>query len=83
MEETLLSRQETTEESKLGTSTKPQRLLRTRLTTNHSISKVLEDPTTFKSGAPTQDGGNSSGMKVNLSPTSRTTRYLMLIIIEM
>jgi hypothetical protein len=34
-------------------------------------SKVLVEPTTCKSGAPTQDGSKSSSTKVNTSATSR------------
>jgi len=45
-------------------SPKPSRIGRTR--DGHSISKVLEDKETCKLGTPTQDGGNSSDMKMKL-----------------
>jgi hypothetical protein len=38
---------------------------------------VLEEPTTCRSGAPTQDGSNSSSMKEKDSSTGRTIKYLM------
>ena len=45
---------------KLGTSTKSQRLSRIRSTMNHSTSKMLENPTTCRSGEPTETGSNNS-----------------------
>jgi hypothetical protein len=41
------------------------------------ISKAQERPTTCKSGAPTQDGGNSSDIKVNTLSTGKTENALM------
>jgi hypothetical protein len=42
-----------------------------------SISKALEELTTCKSGAPTQDGTKSSHMKDNTSSTSKARKHLM------
>jgi hypothetical protein len=41
------------------------------------ISKTLERPTTCRSGAPTQDGGNSSSIKVNTLSTGKMVNALM------
>ena len=46
------------------TSQEPSRIGRTE--DGHSISEVLEDKERCKLGTPTQDGGNSSDMKMKL-----------------
>jgi hypothetical protein len=47
------------------------------------ISKTLERALTYKSGALTLDGGNSSSTQENLSLIFRTTTFLMLAVVKM
>jgi hypothetical protein len=77
MEETLSSRQETEEILKNGTSTKNLEPSRAEATTNHGTFQVQVNLPTCKFGKPTLDGGNSSSMKDNSSPISKTERYLI------
>jgi hypothetical protein len=56
---------------KYGTSINNHSLSEPSTTTNHGISRVLVEPTTCKSGAPTQDGSKSLSTKENTFVTSR------------
>jgi len=44
---------------------------------------MLEELTTCKSGAPTQDGSKFSDMRTTNSSTGRATRFLMLLVERM
>ena len=44
---------------------------------------MLEEPTTCRSGAPTQDGSRSSSMLMNISSISKTEKHLMYMVEEM
>jgi len=44
---------------------------------------MLEEPTTCKYGAPTQDGSRSSDMLANNSSTSKTKKHLMFRVQKM
>jgi hypothetical protein len=60
-----------------GTSIKHLRLSEQDTTINHGISRVLEEPTTCKSGALTLDGSKYSSTRITNSSTGKTVRYLM------
>jgi hypothetical protein len=75
--ETWSSRLKMEEIPKHGTSIKSHGPLRPSSTTNHGTSKAQEEPTTCRFGAPTQDGSNSSSMKVNNSSIGKMEELLM------
>jgi hypothetical protein len=64
------------EELKFGTSINNLRPSEPDTTINLGISRVLVEPETCKSGAPTQDGSNSSNSKENTLSTLPTIRFL-------
>jgi hypothetical protein len=66
-----------------GTSINKLSPLDQDLTTNLGTLRAQEEPTTCKSGAPTQDGGKSSPMKDNTSSTSRTRKLLIFMETKM
>ena len=62
---------------KFSTSIKNPRPLSQESITNLGISRALERLLNYKSGAPTQDGGNCSDMREDSSPTCGTTEFSM------
>ena len=62
---------------KSGTSTGRHGPSNLERTTKHGIFTTQERATTFKFGASTPNGGNSSDMKVNISSTGTPRRHLM------
>jgi len=73
------SRLKTEEELKFGTSTNSQRPSEPDTTINPGTSRVQAEPTTCKSGQPTQDGSKFSNMRATNSSIQPTTRHFQLL----
>jgi len=71
------------EKHRNGGSTKNLLPLEPSTTINHGTSRALEEPTTCKSGALTQDGGKSSPIKMSTSSIGRIRNALMLLEAKM
>ena len=67
------------EEPKPGTSINNLLPSEQDTTTNLGTSRVLARPTICKSGAPTQDGSNSSSIPMDNSLTGLTTKLFQLV----
>jgi hypothetical protein len=74
----LSSRPETAETPKFGISINNHTPLEASPTTDHLISRALEEPDNCRLGTPTQDGGKSSYSKVSTSATSKIKEFLIL-----
>jgi hypothetical protein len=70
------SRLLTEEEPKSGTSINNPRPSGLDITTNHGISRVLEEQETCKSGAPTLDGSKFSNSEMKGSSIQPTIKFL-------
>jgi hypothetical protein len=67
------------EELKFGTSINNLLPSEPDTTINHGISRAQEEPTTCKSGVPTQDGSNCSSMRRISSSTGLMERLFQSV----
>jgi len=79
MEETYSLKIKPVKTTKHGGLTRDPELLSQSNLISHLTSKGLEDQATYKSGTQTMDGGNNSSIMVQISLTSRTTKFLILL----